>query len=682
RGRKAAPPRSASDFVLEREVLAAAPHRTAGDLLGSAPGVYIAQPEGSAVAHQIYLRGFDAEHGQDIELTAGPVPINQPSHIHGQGYADLNFIIPEVVRSLRVTEGIYDPRQGDFAVAGSVHFDLGVPARGYRVQGTYGSFDTWRAVGVYAPPGASEETFGAIAIQSTRGFGQNRGALSGSAIGQLAFDLPNRFNGLFHVAAYGARANTAGILRRDDVAAGRVGFYDSYPDPTANAQSAFASRAQSALVLERTGDDGSRLDLATFFTLTHYRSRLNFTGYQERSRENPDWTGRGDLVEQGNRALGLGARASHRTARLSGPGTTSGQFEMGLSLRTERIDQVQNLLQTPDNQTWDRRIDADIQTTDVGAYADADLRWGSVVHLRGGVRADVLHFDVTDTLANRIPRFQQATFIPGFRRTALGVAIGPRATLEADFDPVQLLASYGEGFRSPQALQLEEGENAPFTKVRGVEIGGRYRPRGGERFALTAAGYFTTLSSDLAFDPTELRLERLGPTRRLGGVAHLLARPFSWLLASVSATFVHATLLEPPPATPDNPSPQFTPGQRLPYVPPWVVRADASAQREFDVWGLHVDARLGTGFTFLSPRPLPYGRFAEPVALWDVSLGLRARWVELTLDVFNVLGSRYAAVEYSFVSNWDNRDVPSLLPARHFAAGPPRAFQLTLGFHL
>jgi hypothetical protein len=90
------------------------------------PGVYVSRPEGDAVAHEIYLRGFNAAHGQDIEFTVGGVPINQLSHLHGQGYADLNFILPEVVRSIRVTEGVYDPHQGDFAVAGSIDFDLGV----------------------------------------------------------------------------------------------------------------------------------------------------------------------------------------------------------------------------------------------------------------------------------------------------------------------------------------------------------------------------------------------------------------------------------------------------------------------------------------------------------------------------------------------------------------------------
>ena len=272
--------------------------------------------------------------------------------------------------------------------------------------------------------------------------------------------------------------------------------------------------------------------------------------------------------------------------------------------------------------------------------------------------------------------------LPGFRRTALGVAWGPRATVEALPLPwLTLLASYGEGFRSPQPRQLEEGENAPFAKVRSAEGGFRMQWLG-ERIALTGAGYATFLSTDLVFDPQEGRLEKIGPTSRVGAVGHLVARPWSWSLLSLSVTYVHATLDAPPPATAQNPSPGFVPGQLLPYVPPLVVRADAAVNRELvELWHRPLSGRLGVGFTFLSPRPLPFSQQANPVSLLDLSAGLRWWFVELGIEVYNVAGSRYAATEYSFVSDWGTRDVPSLVPARHIAAGAPRTVLGSLGLH-
>ena len=110
--------RSSADFEISRDVLASAPRSEGADVLRAAPGVYIGRSEGAAVAHSYMLRGFDADHGQDIEFRVGGLPINVPSHLHGQGYSDLSFLIGDVVRTLSVTEGVYDPKQGDFAVAG------------------------------------------------------------------------------------------------------------------------------------------------------------------------------------------------------------------------------------------------------------------------------------------------------------------------------------------------------------------------------------------------------------------------------------------------------------------------------------------------------------------------------------------------------------------------------------
>src|SRR5262249_25463672 len=82
--------RTASETVVERPVLQAAPHRTAGDLVLTVPGLYITQHSGEGKAYQIFYRGFDAVHGQDLEIWAGGAPVNDVSNIHGQGYADLH----------------------------------------------------------------------------------------------------------------------------------------------------------------------------------------------------------------------------------------------------------------------------------------------------------------------------------------------------------------------------------------------------------------------------------------------------------------------------------------------------------------------------------------------------------------------------------------------------------------
>ena len=117
-GRRPPPSRGASDFQIRVGELAEVPRANAAELLKLAPGILLTNEGGEGHAEQVFLRGFDAREGQDIEFTVGGVPINESGNLHGNGYADTHFIIPELVESLRVLEGPFDPRQGNYAVGG------------------------------------------------------------------------------------------------------------------------------------------------------------------------------------------------------------------------------------------------------------------------------------------------------------------------------------------------------------------------------------------------------------------------------------------------------------------------------------------------------------------------------------------------------------------------------------
>lgn len=680
----AEPARSSSEHTLDRDLLDAAPRRDAGDLLQSVPGLFAARGEGDAVGHHLMLRGFDAAHGQDIELTVDGVPINLPSHLHGQGYADLGFILPEVVRAMRVTEGVYLPSQGDFAVAGSVDFRLGVRERdrGVSSRTTYGSFHTFRQALLFAPRGMEEGTFGAAAYRRTDGFGEGRASESGSAILSLAFgDRP--WHGRVFAIAHGARAQIPGVVRADDVAAGRVGFDERYDDPIAEAQSALAIRLLLGATLEHRGERGERTFATLWTSYDDFRFQGSYTGYTQRSRARPAWVGRGDLIEQRNETIGLGLRGAYRSEEAPLFDWLKASIEVGVAGRADVIEQAQYLLAVPENETWDERVDASITGADVGAWLDLDLRITDYVRLRGGVRGDALFYDVDDRLGNFIPGGRPDSYLVGYRRSAFGVAAGPRASVEVrPIAPLALMIAYGEGYRSPQARQLVDGERAPFTKVRSGDLGFRLE-LGRRELEIVGTAFYTHLSDDVAFEPEEGRLEPVGPTTRVGGVLTVNTRPLPWLVGALSVTYVHATLDEPPLATASDPTPAFEPGSLLPFVAPWVIRADLGAnERLFDLDGHPVRGRIGLGFSFLSPRPLPYGQEAAPVALVDAQIGASWRWLSIGVEAFNLLDTRWSTTELFFVSNWRPSEQPSRLPARHTTAGSPLTILGTLGVTL
>ena len=675
--------RGNSDFHADAALLRAAPHADGADLLKTAPGLVVARIEGDAVGHRLMLRGFDADHGQDIELKVDGVPVNQPSHIHGQGYADLGFVIPETVHGLRVTEGVYDPAQGDFAVAGSAELELGVEQRGVQLSSSYGAFDTFRELALWAPEGRSKDTFAAVTMRKTRGFGQNRSATSGAALVQGSFG-GERLKLTLHGSAYGSRAATANVVRRDDVDGGKLGFYDVYPHATAENQNGSAMRAQLSARLRYLGEQGDNAELTLFTLFNDFRLLANYTGFTEISSVDPSWSGRGDLTEQLNSTRTVGFKGRYRTATYRPAAWASGTLEVGLSGRVDQIEQAQNLLQAPENTTWDRRIDGSITGMDLGAYLDADLKLTRFVQLKGGVRADLLTYRIEDRLQNFIPSFRSDSHIVGYRRSAAGIAAGPRVVLEVS--PRELLVlsvAYGEGYRSPQALTLDEGEPAPFTKVRSGDLGARVSLGEREQIKLRATAYYTHLADDLVFEPREARVSPVGPSRRVGAVLHGELRMASWLLAAGSATFVHATLQKPPAPSSEQPNPSFEKGQLLPYVPPWVLRADLTAHHTLaEVSGAELEGHAGLGFTYWSPRPLPFSQQTASASLLDGSCGVRWRVINLDMSVFNLLDARYAALELAYPSSWDPAAQPSRLPARHIMAGAPRSWLFTLGITL
>ena len=679
--------RGAGSFEIDRDVLAAAPRREGADLLLSVPGVFAARAEGMAVGHRINLRGFDADHGQDIELSVGGLPINLPSHIHGQGYADLGFLIPEAVRRVRATEGVYDPRQGDFAVAGSIAFDLGVPEdeRGFRVQSGYGLFDTFEQLVLWAPEGEREETLGAVQYRRTGGFGQRRSGDAISAIvqaGARSGDWRLRGVGIL----YGARADLAGVVRVDDLQAGRVGYYDAYPDPTAQSQNALSGRFLAGFFADHRSEGGAGGGLGVWVGADAFRLQENFTGYTRRSRTVFDGAtgrgvaGRGDLIEQRNRTFSAGLQGRFRTSPWEPWDWASARLELGLDGRVDFLEQGQSLIEAGRNRTWDELIDADVFTTNAALYGDVEIALTEYVELHVGARAALAVYEIDDRLGNFIAMERPETFLRGFRRSAGGVTAGPRASVEVKpIEPLSLRAAYGHGYRSPQARTLDDGERAPFTEVRSADLGAVLELD--RILRVQVAGFWTELSDDVAFEPREGRLERIGASRRIGAVLHAQARPLDWLVGAVSVTFVDAELLEPPPPSASDPQPAFMPGQNLPYVPPVVIRADLGARSTLaeDVLGEELRGHVGLGYSFLSPRPLPFGGFADPVNLVDASAGLGWGPVDLGVSFFNIFDVRYAASEFVFTSSWDPDAVPTRVPARHLSAGSPFTFMVTLG---
>lgn len=694
RGSKVQGERAVSDLQLTVGQLRSVPRRSAAELLTLAPGILLTNHGGEGHAQRVFLRGFDAREGQDLEFTVGGVPINEVATAHGQGYADTHFIIPETVESLRVIEGPFDPHQGDFAVAGSADYQLAVPERGLRASYRGGSWNSHRLLLLWAPDsslrhGLGEDgTFGAVELAQSDGFGQNRffQRAAGTAQWELPFGETGRVRLL--VMTYATRFQSPGVLRQDDYLSGRKGFYDTY-------DTGQGGDAQRHTFSASAGGRVGRVQLSqqAFLTIRELRLRENLTGFlldpqqlgQAPRGEDPQ---RGDLLDQHTSELTAGARGSLRIE-----GEVLGQLqriEAGYYARHDRTEAEQLRLRRPDlsgSAITPYRTDFRFAAgeTNVAGYLDTELRITRYVVLRGGVRGDFFLFDVQDRCAQKnvvmpgAPLDEECYSIdrygyrnPTERKSATGLVVQPRVTLQVQ--PLRGLVfagSYGHGARSADPLYLADGDDAPFAAIRAAEGGALFNRTIGA-FALSgrAAFFYTHVDKDLFFNQTVGRNTLSGGTTRLGVVAAARATA-SFLDAAVHVTWARATFDED--------------GLLVPYVPDLVVRADLAANGavpRLRVGGAPIIASLGLGFTYVAPRALPLSERGDAYALVDVSAQLRMRGLAIGLSAENLLNRQYRLSEFNYASDFRSRSYPTLVAERHFVAGPPLGLFATVTVYL
>jgi TonB family protein len=675
-GRSHLPSRGASDYEIPVGRLAAVPRRDSASLLRLAPGVLLTNEGGEGHPYQIFLRGFDAREGQDIEITVDGVPVNEVGNPHGNGLADTHFVIPELVRNLRVVEGPFAPQQGNFAVAGSALYDLGLDEPGLEVSAKFGSFNTKRLLALYHPEGSSDHTFAGAELFSTDGFGENRQAERATAMG--GYEIPLGTTGLVRLLAtsYAAHYGQAGVLRQDDVEAGRKGFYDSYD----MSQGGDSVRHSLALTLEgRTG--ATRLSQSAFFVLRDFRLRQNLTGFQQDPQET--WQSlhpqRGDLIDQQSSTTTLGGRGSARRG-----GTLLGQrqeLELGYFARYDNVSGVQRRDRAGTTIPYRTDLNLESGLTNIGVYADASLKPLSWVTLRGGLRGEFYHYLVTNLCAvttqtsfggdpldtECFSSDRQGYRSPEQTASTSASVLEPRATLLLGaVRGFMFSVSYGLGSRSLDPQYVNQDLATPFAKVRALEAGVAYH-RTFDDLDLSARSVFfqTRVDKDLFFNETEGRNTLANGTTRTGWAGNArVTGAFADLAASL--TLVRATFDDT--------------GLAIPYAPGLVLRGDGAlfGSLPLELDGTRPFGTLGAGVSYVGPRPLPYAELSDDMLLVDLGASLRFRAFELGVTCTNLLDAEYRLAEYNYASDFHSQDYPTLVASRHFVAGEPRAIYGTL----
>ena len=518
---------SASEGVVGAIDLERRPIQRPGELVETVPGVIATQHSGGGKANQYFLRGFNLDHGTDFSVSVAGVPVNMPSHGHGQGYADLSFLIPELVDSAAYRKGPYHADSGDFSAAGTVDMRLRRALDDGFVEVTGGSFDFGRIVAADSFRAGDGDVLAALELSSYAG-PWTRPDDYEKVNGILSYAQGDASRG-FSVTAMGYDGDwlSTDQIPRREVEAGSLGRFDLIdPGPRGSTE-----RYQLSAELHRGGDRS--LTSVTGYLLSYdFRLVSNFTYLLE----DPEL---GDQFEQVDERLVAGVEA-----RREWLGSWLGhrvESRVGLDLRWDDIDN--GLFRTSDLERVDTvRTDA-IDQLGGGLWGDTTIQWSPVFRTTLGLRADYYDADVVSDLAAN-------------SGTADDLIVSPKLALVAGpFGATELFVNFGWGYHSNDArgatirVDPVTGDAAapvePLVRARGAEVGMRTSHAG---WTTSLALFGLELDSELVFVGDGGATEASRPSRRMGLEWTNLWRASRWLHLDADLTLTDAEFTDADPA--------------------------------------------------------------------------------------------------------------------------------------
>ncbi|MBW7930066.1 MAG: TonB-dependent receptor [Gammaproteobacteria bacterium] len=528
-------PLAATEGVVTREQLEMRPLGRTGEILEVVPGLIVTQHSGDGKANQYFLRGFNLDHGTDLATSVDGVPVNMPTHGHGQGYTDINFVIPELVQEVHYRKGTYYADAGNFAAAGTVNLSLRD-----RLESPFLALETgeygWRR-GLAA--GSLELAGGdlLLAADYTANDGPWKLDEDLSRINALARFSRATDSGRFSLSfqAYDADWDATDQIPQRAVDAGLIDRF-GYFDPSDGGDShrySLSARADGAL--------GSGRWQAQLWAVD-YKMRLysNFTYAMEDPLD-------GDQIEQydDRRVYGASASWSVPLAALEALGESS--LTLGTDMRYDDIDKVGLYTSVARQRSGTLREDR-VKQGSIAGFASLDTRWNGWLRSNLGLRADYFDFDVDSNIEANSGSESASKLSPKF-----SLVFGP-------WQQTEFFANIGRGFHSNDArgttLRVDPTDpSQPADRVdalvdaRGHEVGLRSAilPRTQLSLGLWELG----LDSELLFSGDAGITEPNRKSRRRGLELSAIWSPLDWLVLDLDLAWTHARFRSTDPEDPD-----------------------------------------------------------------------------------------------------------------------------------
>jgi outer membrane receptor protein involved in Fe transport len=636
------PVAASSELLIPGRDFELRPQGRPADILRSMPGLLMGQHQGGGKAEQYLLRGFDADHGTDIALFVDGLPVNLRSHAHGQGYADLHFLIPETVRQVETFKGPYFVEFGDFATAGAVNFitlDF-VPEN--VVQAAGGSWGTQRYLTLLSPLKGQVKTLLAMEVYTSNGpfvrdqdyVRLNAFAKASASLNDIDWALWTSYNisNWFAAGEIPVRAVREGLITR----------FGSIDD----------SQGGTTLRFNGNFDVKWRLSDADTVSVHGYGQYYQLNLYSDFTFFLDDPVN-GDQIKQvdTNRAVaGTDLLYTHRTTLFGTPLIAAAGFQF-------RVDTPRVVLEhTHDRHLLDRTQDVNIFETSYSPLVKFDLAPTPWLRIVTGARGDIFDFNVRNNLVG-VPNQPNGSVTKAIPSAKFNAILGP-------WYDTEFFANVGTGFHSNDARAVVQDPHlVALAQATGWEFGVRTKVLPNVEASFTY--WWLNLSSELVFNGDTATLEPEGASHRNGFEFALRAKLLEWLTFTGNVT--------------NTPVAEFFNGAAIPLAPRLTAYTDLTARFP---WGLSAS----TTMRFVGPRYADEERTQTARGYTLVDLGARYRYnlpggraVDVFLTIENLFNVTWREAQFYYTSRLQGEPAQGVNDI-HYTPGNPRTFLGGLAF--
>jgi len=505
------------------------PIKSSQDLLRAVPGLFIAQHAGGGKAEQIFVRGKDNDHGTDFAVMFDGIPVNLPTHAHGQGYADMHFMIPEVVGKASFYKGPFEARLGDFSVAGAALFNSKYRLEQNQVKLEYGMFNSQRALLMlnvldnnHLIKKFKDNAYVAAEYNYTDGFFDSKLKFKRiNVFGKYNAQLNDRNLLSFTASYFTSDWDASGQLPLRAVEAGELSRFGSIDD----SEGGITSRTNFNLKLNSQINNNASFTNQLYYSKNLFRLFSNFTFFMND-------TVNGDEIDQWENRDLFGYKGAYN--RQDSLGGTLLHTEVGLTTRTDVLSRGRDHVKRREFLSTDDKGHAAI--TNYSFYIDENWYFLPRWNLNLGLRNDLFDFRYTDKLVQQNSGQKYAN------------RLSPKLNLYYDVtNNTTLYAKAGLGFHSnfvQAVVSRDSTAGDALPRAGSCEIGSNFKL--GQRALFSVALWLIEEGAEYRFVSDDGSFENIGASRKHGFDVLVKYQLASYLWADVTLNYANGHLLNMP----------------------------------------------------------------------------------------------------------------------------------------